>query len=99
MTFMMSCSFLRVDQFVETCRRVYFAVDGYSISTFIIVNAGLYYLFRENSIDEATIREKYSRYQYLCRDNLETALANLPLLLPPRAETVEALLLGVRLSP
>jgi hypothetical protein len=33
----------------------------------------------------------------MCRDNLETALAKLPLLLSPKRELVEALLLGVGL--
>lgn len=32
-------------EFEEICQRVYFAVNDYSLSAWIIVNAGLYYLF------------------------------------------------------
>ncbi len=95
MMFMMSCAFVTVEDFTDSCRQVYFATDEYSTATFIIVNAGLYYLFQERSDMDESKSEEYLRYHYLCRDNLETALANLPLLLPPRKETIEALLLGV----
>lgn len=91
----MSCSFITIEDFTESCRKVYFATEDYSIAIFIIVNAGLYYLFQEKSIIDESKSEEYLKYHYLCRDNLETALANLPLLLPPRREMVEALLLGV----
>ena len=95
MTFMMSCTFITVESFIETCRKVYFATEDYNIAIFIIVNAGLYYLFQEKSIMDEQRREEYLRYHYLCRDNLETALTSLPLLLPPTREMIEALLLGV----
>lgn len=95
MTFMMSCAFITVEDFIESCRKVYFATEDYSIATFIIVNAGLYHLFQEKSVMDEPRSEEYLKYRYLCRDNLETALANLPLLLPPRREMIEALLLGV----
>lgn len=98
MTFMMSCTFITVEDFIEWCRKVYFATEDYSIATFIIVNAGLYYLFQEKSVTDESRGNEYLEYHYLCRDNLETALANLPLLLPPRREMIEALLLGVCVS-
>ena len=77
---------------------MYFATEDFSISTFIVVNAGLYYLFQEKYIimDEGSgTAAEYLAYDHMCRDNLETALANLPFFMPPKMETVEALLLGV----
>jgi hypothetical protein len=66
--------------------------------TWGIVNAGLYFLFQERaSLAEDERRGPLLEYQSLCRDNLETALANLPLLMPARKESIEVLLLGVRL--
>jgi hypothetical protein len=92
---MSSCAFISIDDFVESCRKVFFATEDYSMETFIIVNAGLVHLFEEKSATGDSMSEEYVKYHYLCRDNLETALANLPFFLHPRKETIEALLLGV----
>lgn len=89
--------FISVDKFVQKCREVYFAIDEYSDATFIVVNGGLYNVFIEWSFmakDHET-REECQKYLSLCRNNLETALANLNLLTPARAESIEALALGV----
>ena len=101
MAFNMSCSFLFVDDFVEACRDVYFATEDFGLSRFIVVNGGLYYLFEEkvaayrSDRRNSAERDLLARYQRLCGDNLETALANLPLFLPASGEMVEALVLGV----
>ncbi len=95
MTFMMSCAFVTIDDFIESCQKVYFATEDYSTAVFITVNAGLYYLFQEKSVLVEARSEEHLKYHYLCRDNLETALATLPLLLPSRKDMIEALLLGV----
>lgn len=90
------CCFMAVENFAEACRRVYFALDDFSQATFIIVNAGLYYLFQEKAVtadSDAAIAE-YTGYYELCRDNLETGLANLKFFLGASMETIEALLLG-----
>lgn len=90
------CCFMAVENFAEACRRVYFALDDFSQATFIIVNAGLYYLFQEKSVtaeSDAAVAE-YTAYYELCRDNLETGLANLKFFLGASMETIEALLLG-----
>jgi hypothetical protein len=89
------CVFITVDAFIEYCRRVFFATEEYGTAVFIIVNAGLYLLLEEKSVMGGTMKDEYHKYQCLCRDNLDTALATLPLLMPPRREMVEALLLGV----
>lgn len=95
-TFTLMCTFIAVDDFVDCCRRVYFATEDYSLATFIVVNAGLFYLFQEKATrtDEAQA-EKLIEYRNLCRDNLETALMALPLFMPARKESIEALLLAV----
>ncbi|KAK3950539.1 hypothetical protein QBC32DRAFT_346312 [Pseudoneurospora amorphoporcata] len=95
-TFTLMCTFIAVDDFVDCCRRVYFATDDYSLATFIVVNAGLFYLFQEKATraDDAHQAEKLLEYRNLCRDNLETALMALPLFMPARKESIEALLLA-----
>lgn len=90
------CCFMAVENFAEACRRVYFALEEFSQATFIIVNAGLYYLFQEKAVtaqSDAAARE-YTGYYELCRNNVETGLANLKFFLGASMETIEALLLG-----
>ncbi|ROV98759.1 hypothetical protein VMCG_06721 [Cytospora schulzeri] len=90
------CCFMAVENFAEACRRVYFALEDFSHATFIIVNAGLYYLFQEKSVMAETddLVRQYTGYYELCRSNLETGLANLKFFLGASMETIEALLLG-----
>lgn len=91
------CTFIAADNFNDQCRKVYFATEDYSLMTWGVVNAGLYFLFQEKAcLSEGTQRAQFLEYQSLCRDNLETALTNLPLLMPARKESLEVLLLGVR---
>ncbi|KAK6514978.1 hypothetical protein TWF506_007336 [Arthrobotrys conoides] len=96
MTFLMSLTFVTVEDFVDSCRQLYFPTEDYNIATFITVNTGLYYLFQDNtcSATEDFSEEECLKYQMMSRDNLETALANLPLLLPARKDMVEALVLS-----
>lgn len=97
MAFMMSCAVLDIDEFIAACRDVYFATEDFGLSRFIVVNGGLFHLFEEKSATEKNEvnRELFAKCQRLCGDNIETALANLPLFLPPSGEMVEALVLGV----
>ncbi|PWY79718.1 fungal-specific transcription factor domain protein [Aspergillus heteromorphus CBS 117.55] len=90
------CPFLTTDRLVETCREVYFATEDYSDATFIVVNGALYYMMSDLtvSLPEKKSREEYGRYLKLCQVNLETALANLSLLMPAKIENIEALALG-----
>ncbi|KAF3221419.1 hypothetical protein TWF679_008106 [Orbilia oligospora] len=80
----------------NACRKLYFPTEDYNIGIFITVNTGLYYLFQDNtcSATEDFSDEECLKYQMMSRDNLETALANLPLLLPARKDMVEALVLS-----
>ncbi|KAL2136551.1 hypothetical protein VTI74DRAFT_3096 [Chaetomium olivicolor] len=89
------CTFIATENFPERCSKVYFATEDFSLMTWGIVNAGLYFLFQEKaSLAQGAQRAQLLEYQRLCRDNLETALTNLPLLMPPRKESIEVLLLG-----
>jgi hypothetical protein len=96
MSFATICTFIATENFAERCSRVYFATDDYSLMTWGVVNAGLYFLLQEKaSLADGAQRAQLLEYQSLCRDNLETALTNLPLLMPARKESIEVLLLGV----
>lgn len=92
-----ACSFLDIDELVELCRKVYFCTDTISHASFIIVNGSLYYLCMEQAFlsKDAAVKAEYEQYQRMCQVNLETALASLPLMLPAKAESIEALLVAV----
>ncbi|KAK2038034.1 fungal-specific transcription factor domain-containing protein [Colletotrichum somersetense] len=94
--FSLACSFLDVDDLAELCRKIYFCTDNFADTTFIIVNGALFYLFMEQAYlaPDADAREEFERYQHICQSNLETALACLPLMLPAKTESIEALLLA-----
>ncbi|KAH6867834.1 hypothetical protein B0T10DRAFT_502083 [Thelonectria olida] len=90
------CSFVGVSDFAKLCRLVYFSTDDFTDATFVIVNAGLYYLFLEQHTlapGKATKDELEPLIQ-LCRINLETSLANVSLFMSLKIESVQALLLG-----
>lgn len=100
MSFTRVCTFAVADSFTERCRKVYFAPDDYSLMAWGVVNAGLYFLFQEKAIvTEGAQKAQMLEYQALCRDNLETALTNLPLLMPARRDSIEVLVLGVCTRP
>lgn len=98
--FSITCSLVGITDFTALCRLVYFPSDDFSDAYFIIVNAGLYNLFMEEGVlsQDPALREQYDTYMKLCRANLETGLANLPLFLSPKTENVMALHMGVRES-
>ncbi|KAF2653198.1 hypothetical protein K491DRAFT_662381 [Lophiostoma macrostomum CBS 122681] len=88
-----------VDYFTERCRMIYFATENFSQATFIIANAGLYYIFQEKialglSASCAERVLEFHKYHEICQCNLETALANINLLIPACKENVQALLMG-----
>ncbi|RTE75149.1 hypothetical protein BHE90_010393 [Fusarium euwallaceae] len=86
--------FIAVRQFSEICLNVYFS-DDYSETDVIIVNAGLHSLFWDYSnYVPAEDKSTYLEYAHLCRENLETALANLPLQLPASSDYIVALIFG-----
>ncbi|EKV10931.1 C6 transcription factor, putative [Penicillium digitatum PHI26] len=88
--------FLSLKFFTEKCREVYFCIDDYSDAAFVITNFGMYSFFYEYGATEkdANVREDYLHCIEMCRDNLETALANLNILMPANQESIMALALG-----
>ena len=85
---------LPLETFSDICRKIYFAIDDYNEIEFILANGYLSYIFCEHiSVSGLSDYQEYSR---LCRENLQTACARLPLLLPPSMEVIAALTLGVR---
>ncbi|KAF4982686.1 hypothetical protein FZEAL_1748 [Fusarium zealandicum] len=91
------CYFVAISDFSNLCRMVYFPAEDFSDTVFIIVNAGLYYLFLEQhslASDNKTVKEELASHLHICRVNLETALANMSLFMSTKIETVQALLLG-----
>ncbi|KAF5655138.1 C6 transcription factor [Fusarium sp. NRRL 25303] len=88
--------FISKDRLIDCCREIYFAVDNFSLPTFVIANATLRYLFQEKvqASQDPLFREEYRKLSQLCRDNLETAMNKFSVLAPPSLENVEAYLLG-----
>ncbi|OQE02169.1 hypothetical protein PENVUL_c040G05964 [Penicillium vulpinum] len=88
--------FLSVKYFTEKCREVYFCVDDYSDAAFVVTNFCLYSILYEYGAmqKDATMREEDQHYIEMCRENLETALANLNILMPANHESIMALAIG-----
>ncbi|EFX04956.1 c6 zinc finger domain containing protein [Grosmannia clavigera kw1407] len=100
-TFPMVCAFGSVDGLTEHCRRLYLPVreDDVSFEAFLTVNAALFFLFKDKMAlavhtgdQEAVVR--FLALRNSCRDNVETALAHMPLVLAPRPQGLLALVLG-----
>jgi hypothetical protein len=88
--------FVSLNRFTDHCRRVYFPADDFSLATFTVVVAGIYYLSEEKAhgIKSDDERAEWLGYNRMARANLELALNHLTIILPARRETVEALLLA-----
>ncbi|KAJ9625434.1 hypothetical protein H2204_010407 [Knufia peltigerae] len=99
LTFTLICVFGNIEYFTEQCRNIYFATDTFTQATFVIANAGLYFILQEKMVlarhsgDEGLIAS-HQAHLNICRDNLETVLAHLNLLLPAQRENVIALVMG-----
>jgi hypothetical protein len=85
-----------MQSFGDLCLDAYFSEDA-SLFDRVSVNAGLYSLFWDYASTTQMSPEEKERnlaYARLCRDNLETGLADMPLHLPASANVVAALLFG-----
>ncbi|WQF78917.1 hypothetical protein CDEST_03931 [Colletotrichum destructivum] len=93
--FVLRC-FLSSAAFIDLCRNVYFSVDDYSTTDFIIVNSGLYYLFTEYfcPVDNVHLQKQFLSWGALCRNALAAAVTSLGAGLSARVENVQALILG-----
>lgn len=88
--------FLDFDQFNELCKKIYFAVEDYSLAAFTLVNGGLYYLFLEVGMLWGREVPEAQESAAICRANFEYALGRFDIFTAPTFENIQALLLGVR---
>lgn len=85
-----------MQSFTDLCLKVYFAEELSPYDT-ISVNAGLYSLFWDYASTVKMSKDDQERnmtYARLCRDNLETGLAAMPLHISASADAIAALLFG-----
>ncbi|KAK2740009.1 hypothetical protein CKAH01_07178 [Colletotrichum kahawae] len=89
-------SLMPIPAYIELCRDVYFSIDEYTDTDFIIANSGLYYLFTEHfcPTDNEDLRKQYFVWGRLCRDALMEAVGSLTICLPAHVRSVQALVLG-----
>ncbi|KAI1271658.1 fungal-specific transcription factor domain protein [Xylaria sp. FL0933] len=89
-------TFIDYEHFTDRCRQLYFAMDPPSEAGFIIVNAGLTYIFFEASLvaSDPAKKARYEECRAISQKNLEIALAQLNMMMPATAENIEALLMG-----
>ncbi|KAI0182692.1 fungal-specific transcription factor domain protein [Xylaria flabelliformis] len=89
-------TFIDYEHFADRCRQLYFSTEGASEASFIIVNAGLTYIFFEASLTatDAAKKAQYEECRAMSQNNLEIAMAQLNMMMPPSAENIEALLMG-----
>ncbi|KAG2027526.1 hypothetical protein GB937_001272 [Aspergillus fischeri] len=62
----------------------------------IIVNGGLYWMFRQckHAVTDSGQKADFEAQAVICRDNLETILANLPFHQPSKLETVSSMIIA-----
>lgn len=84
---------LPIETFTRICQEVYFAVEDYTDTDFIVANGFLHWLFVEHVI--ITGSDEYLQCGVQCHENVQSALGRLSLLLQPTMESTAALLVGV----
>ncbi|KAH6950942.1 putative fungal-specific transcription factor [Fusarium avenaceum] len=62
----------------------------------IIVNGGLYWMFQQckHAVTDSNQKADFEAQTIICRDNLETVLANLPFHQPSKLETVSSMIMA-----
>ncbi|KAM3457167.1 hypothetical protein MY3296_001219 [Beauveria thailandica] len=97
---MMLCASIGLDDVAEVIKREYEHLDNISSVKFVLISSLLYYVFEEMSMlgISPELLAEYKAHAELCRANVDTGLANLPLLLSSTAENVQGLLLGTFVS-
>ncbi|THV74522.1 fungal-specific transcription factor domain-containing protein [Aureobasidium pullulans] len=88
--------YILMQSFSDLCLQVYFS-EPVSPYDCISVNAGLFSLFWDHALTAQTPqseKEQCLAYARLCRNNLETGLAELPLHLPESPSVIAALIFG-----
>lgn len=87
-------------KFINMCQRVYFAIDDYSLSTWAIVNAGLFSLFfclkEHHYVGLVVSSSSFQDILALLTENVEAAIRSFRLCQDPSLETCQALAILVR---
>lgn len=96
---LLSASF-GMEDIQAVCEQAYGHLDNISRVEFVLVNCLLYYIFEESSIlgISPELLVEYQQWAQMCLANVDTGLANLPLLLSSTPETIQCLLLGVSVA-
>lgn len=93
---------MQFDDFSTLCQKIYFPTQDYSIYNWILVNGGLFNLFRDiegDLPDQLGIsRAELNEHIELCRKNVDTAVHCLRICIEPSLEACQALTVGAALS-
>jgi hypothetical protein len=93
---------MRYDDFTALCQKIYFPMEEYSIYNWIIVNGGLFNLYRDinNDLPEklGISRDEMNQQVELCRRNIETAVHSIKLCIEPSLEACQALSIAAALA-
>ncbi|KAH6670441.1 hypothetical protein B0J14DRAFT_565206 [Halenospora varia] len=88
----------KVDSFVETCQKIYFPIDGYSLSEFMIFSYGSAFLLEnvnmKTLVDYGIKTEEAEECLALCKRNAMAILEHMGLFLEPCLNNIQTLLLG-----
>lgn len=95
-----SASLYDLSRYKEACQRVYFPLDGYTLSDFIIVNGGLFDICNETP--EADLKafdistKEATDMAAMCESNVSAAIARMGLFIEPSLDNIQCLIAGVR---
>ncbi|KAE8441043.1 hypothetical protein EG329_006080 [Mollisiaceae sp. DMI_Dod_QoI] len=95
--FFMDAPIIDEHEFSELCQKVYFAINDYSLSAWVIVNTGLFYLLlglnEHNFTQVGVTSDDIQAYSQLSSANLDAAIQSLRLCQDPSIEGCQALVL------
>lgn len=100
--FIVEYQIMSLEAFTALCQKVYFPADEYSIHTWILVNAGLFFLFRDGDGDLneqlGISSEELQANVKICKTNVDTAIGCLRITVEPSLEACQAIILGASLA-
>lgn len=101
-TLFLSAPMLDFDSYKQTVQKVYFPLDGYTMSDFVVTNGALFTIFTdlpESALQAASIgREQAAGAASLCESNVTAVMERLSPFLEPNIRNIEAILVGVNPS-
>lgn len=90
------------EAFKTLCQSVYFPTQEYSIFTWILVNGGLFFLFRDGDGDLheklGVERAEVQSNLRICKTNVDTAVHALPLCIDPSLEACQSIILAASIA-